>query len=99
MLSDEELFDFNAGEHYDDERTHAARDKYGDAFRYQLVAALHLDAWADGLEGGDSPAATTMDPVELIGFVNALRAVAALIRRCEYLPGGFAYEGVLNREP
>jgi hypothetical protein len=101
MLSDAELFDFNAAQlaDYDDERAHAALENYGDAFRYQLVAALHLDAWADRVEEDDSPAAQTMNPLEVRGYVNALREVAASIRQCAYLPGGIAFESVQRREP
>ena len=100
-LSDSELLDFNARNilDYDDERAHAALKEHGDAFRYQLVAALHLDAWADRLEAGDSPATGVVDPATVVGWVNALRNIAAGIRECEYLPGGGAYEQVQRREP
>ena len=92
-LSDAQLFDFNAAliVDYDDERTQAALAQHGDAFRYQLTAALHFDTWASRLEESPSVA---MDPAEIRGWINALRNVAAMIRKADYLPGGWAYEDV-----
>jgi len=100
-LFDSELLDFNARNilDYDDARAHAALEEFGDAFRYQLVAALHLDGWADRLEDDDNQVRNTLDPVEIRGWVTSLRNIAATIRMGQYLPVGDAYEQVQRPEP
>lgn len=94
-LSDAQLLDFNAAHIllYSDEETREYLERFGDAFRYQLVGALQLDEWAANLE--DDPIAS-MDPVEVRGWVNALRNVAAILRQGNYLPGGSLFEGVVR---
>ena len=82
---------------YDDEKAHADLEKYGDAFRFQLIAARHLDDWAKQLEDPDSPLTAEMDEIELRGWVNAIRNVAAFLRQGYYLPGGQHYEQIVNR--
>jgi hypothetical protein len=63
MLSDAELFDFNAGlmVDYDDEKAHSDLETYGDAYRFQLVAALHLDEWVASLQDPGSPGSQQLD--------------------------------------
>ena len=97
-FSDQRLFDFNAAlmEDYDDAKAHADLETYGDAFRFQLVAALDLDDWAERLEDPDSPLTRTLDELEIRGWVNATRQLAAYLRQGYYLPGGVQYERVLR---
>ncbi len=72
-LSDAELFDFNAAliEDYDDEKAQVDLETYGDAFRFQLIAALHLDAWVASLQEDEA----ILGPGEVRGWVNALKAL------------------------
>lgn len=97
-MDDRHLFDFNAALllDYDDEKARADLEKYGDAFRFQLIAAMQLSDWADRLADPDDPTHRMMDEREIRGWVNALREVAAVIRQGSYLPGGPLYEGVLR---
>lgn len=97
-LSDQELFDFNAAlmGDYSDEKAHVDLEKYGDAFRLQLVAALHLDSWAARLQEDDA-LARRLDEKEIRGWVNALQNVAALLRQGYYLPDGLHFEEVVRR--
>lgn len=99
MLSDAELFDFNAAlmVDYDDEKAHANLERYGDAFRYQLVAALSLDDWVADLQDPDSLASKHLDEIAVRGWVNALQHVAAYFRQGYYLPGGRLFEEVVHR--
>ena len=107
-LSDAQLFDFNAGlmADYDDEKARADLEKYGDAFRFQLIAALHLSDWAERLDDPDDPIRKSMDvretrgwvnEREIHGWVNALQAVAAYLRQGYYLPGGNLFEEVVSK--
>jgi hypothetical protein len=97
-LSDAELFDFNAAlmEDYDDEKAHADLEEYGDAFRFQLVAALHMDAWVERLQDPDSRASRGMDEIEVRGWITALKNLAAFLRQGYYLPGGSFFEQVVS---
>lgn len=97
-LSDAELLDFNAAlmVDYQDELTHERLEEYGDAFRYQLVAALQLSEWAETLADPDDPINRTMNAVEIRGWVNALQNVAAYLRQGYYLPEGRMFEGVVR---
>jgi hypothetical protein len=100
-LSDQELLDFNAALllDYDDEKAHANLEKYGDAFRYQLVMALHLDAWAARLlEDEGALAREGLSPGETRAWVTALQELAALIRQGAYVPGGSNFDPVVRRE-
>ena len=94
-LSDAQLVDLNANlmADYDNEGAHADLEKYGDAFRFQLVAALQLSEWAEKLEADPIP---DMDPTEMRGWVDALQEVAALLRQGHYLPGGPGFEDVMR---
>ena len=99
MLSDAELFDFNAAllEDYDDERAHANLKRYGDAFRFQLVLALFLDEWVDVLKDPESAGyERSMGEHELRGWVWALQGVADSLRSGDYLPGGCIFEHVVR---
>ena len=97
-LSDAELFDFNAAlmADYDDDKAHADLERFGDAYRFQLVAALHLDGWIANLQDPGSPALQSIDEQELRGWVNALQHVAAYLRQGYYLPGGQLFEEVVR---
>jgi hypothetical protein len=100
-LSDQELLDFNAALMlaYDDEEAHKSLEKCGDAFRYQLVMALHLDAWAARLlEDEGALAREGLSPGETRGWVTALQELAAQIRQGAYLPGGIHFEDIARRK-
>jgi hypothetical protein len=99
-LSDAELFDFNARlmVDYDDERAHTLLEEYGDAFRYQLVAALHIAGWAEELADPENPVRRSIDPTQINGWVYALGHVAASLRQGYYLPGGESFEATVRRE-
>lgn len=88
-LTDEHLLDFDEDElaNYDREEALRALAEHGDAFRYQLVAARHLDGWADRVERGASTS-----PEGDAAFVRALREVGAHLRQGDYLPGGEFYK-------
>ena len=66
---------------------------YGDAFRYQLIAAKHIHEWAERLE---RPSLAIIEPEQNEGFVKALREVAAHLRQGEYLPRGTLYEDTIR---
>jgi hypothetical protein len=76
---------------YDRAAAERALRQFGDAFRYQLVAARHIENWADDIEAGreapDAPHPRFSD-----GVLYALRDVAAQLRCGDYLPGGLRYE-------
>jgi hypothetical protein len=109
--NDAHLFDFNAGllADYDDDKARAELQRHGDAFRFQLIAALHLSEWAERLDDPDDPLRKSMDiresrgwvsDAEIRGWVNALHAVAAYLRQGYYLPGGSLFEEVVGeRQP
>ncbi len=91
-VSDKELLKFDATRIRNYDRAKAQRDlkKHGDAFRHQLVVARHLEEWADRDEvAAKSP---TSDKTWLAGHANALRDVAARLRKGDYLPGGMLYD-------
>jgi hypothetical protein len=97
-LSDAQLFDFNAAllADYDDAKAHGDLEKYGDAFRFQLIAALHLDRCVDRLQDPESAASRELDEKELRAWVTALQSVAAFLRQGYYLPDGANYEEVVG---
>ena len=74
---------------YDRRRTERALEKYGDAFRFQLVTARQLERWADRLRAS-SP--SDLEKKYVQGYVQALREVAAHLRQCSYLPGGVFFD-------
>ena len=89
-LTDDELLDFDSSNmpKYEPANSERALSVYGDAFRYQLVAAKHIHDWADRLE---RPSLAIIEPEQNEGFVKALREVAAYLRQGEYLPRGTLY--------
>jgi hypothetical protein len=93
-LTDEELFDFDEKRLADYDAKKARQDlkQYGDAFRFQLVAAKHIEGWADRLEEHSG----TVDPQFNAGYVLALREVAAHLRQSDYLPGGILFDETLE---
>ena len=89
--ADEELLKFHAerAASFDRAKTKRLLKKHGNAFRYQLVAARHLDQWADLAKvTSKSP---TADLSWIHGHEEALREVAERLRAGEYLPGGRFY--------
>jgi len=63
-------------------------EEYGDAFRYQLVAARWIQQWAARLE---EHAPLTGEQYNE-GYVQALREVIAHLRQGDFLPGGQVYD-------
>jgi hypothetical protein len=90
-LSDDELLDFDemAIASYDASAARQSLERFGDAFRFQLVAARHLERRADRLE---RDRLLDGDESYLRGHVKALREVAANLRKGNYLPGGPLHE-------
>ena len=84
-LTDEDLLDFDGS---DDAKR--ALEEHGDAFRYQLVAARQLDAWAARAEVAKT--SPTADVSWVDGQVKTLREVAGRLRKGDYLPGGSGYD-------
>ena len=95
ILTDDELLDFDSSDmpKYEPANTERALSVYGDAFRYQLVAAKHIHEWADRLE---RPSPAIIDGERNEGFVKALREVAAHLRQGDYLPRGTLYEDTVR---
>lgn len=88
-LSDDELLDFDAERmpDYEPAKAERALSDHGDAYRYQLVAARHLQAWAEKVEE-----VGTSNPDWTDGHAAALRETAAHLRQGDYLPGGVYYD-------
>ena len=89
-LTDDELLDFDEKRlvDYDPVKAERALAEHGDAFRYQLVAARHLEQWANRAD----VRTLTNDVRFTDGLVDALRGVAAHLRQGDYLPGGVQYD-------
>ena len=89
-LTDNELLDFDETrlDNYDPVKAERSLAQHGDAFRYQLVAARHIEQWADRAD------VRTLTNEERFtdGLVAALREVAAHLRQSDYLPGGVQYD-------
>ncbi len=91
-LSDDELLDFDEERMpmYEPAKAERALAEYGDAYRYQLVAALHIQRWAERAEEGRTAGVWTE------GHAKALREIAAHLRQGDYLPGGALYEETVS---
>jgi hypothetical protein len=88
-LTDEDLVDFNIKGLGGVERApRRVLEEYGDAFRYQLVAARWIQQWADRLEEH----APLIGEQYNEGYVQALREVTAHLRQGDFLPGGQVYD-------
>ncbi len=90
-LTDEELLAFHEGRarSFDPAETKRLLKKHGNAFRYQLLTARHLERWADlASVTSKSP---TADLSWIHGHEEALREVAERLRAGDYLPGGRLY--------
>lgn len=79
-LTDDDLLDF------DTKRLGGL--EFGDAFRYQLIAARWIQQWADRLEEHSPLIAEQYNE----GYVQALREVIAHLRQGDFLPGGQGYD-------
>ena len=92
-LSDEELLDFDERmvAKYDAAKARRALEEHGDAFRYQLIAARHMERWADSLEKSGGP---DVDKQFQAGYIRALREVSADLRQGDYLPGGLHHDDI-----
>jgi hypothetical protein len=84
-LSDDELLDFDVERMpmYEPAKAERALAKHGDAYRYQLVAARQIEAWAEKVEEVESS-----NPDWTEGHAAALREIAAHLRQGDYLPCG-----------
>jgi hypothetical protein len=89
-LTDDELLDFDEKRlaDYDPVKAERALAEHGDAFRYQLVAARHIEQWANRAD----VRTLTNDERFTDGLVETLRDIAAHLRQGDYLPGGSLYD-------
>jgi hypothetical protein len=94
--TDDELlsFDFAALGDFDVDDARRQLKTFGDAYRFQLVAALDLERRADEL---GRPGATALywpkpDVEQVHSYQAALRDVAAWLRCGEFLPGGWVFD-------
>ncbi len=94
MLTDQQLLDFDESRLADYDRTRAldALARFGDGFRFQLVAARHISGWADRTEEAIGTLLHSRSEDADRAFVSALREVAAHLRQCDYVPGGAFFE-------
>jgi|SRR5215216_366391 len=91
-MTDDELLDFDAEgiPDYEPEQARRNLEEHGDAFRYQLIVARHLQDWAARAEVTKRSPTTDISWVD--GQARTLREVAAHLRAGQYLPGGSLYE-------
>lgn len=96
MLSDDDLLlDFTDREEAMAE-ARAELEKYGDAYRFQLIAALslqHQAAYLEELRAGDQ---IKGHEVRLEGYVEALRHIAENLRDGYYLPGNPGHDDTIE---
>lgn len=73
-------------------------ERFGDAYRFQLVAAIHLNHQAAYLEelraGGQLEGAYT--PERWDGYIEALRHISEGLRDGGYLPGGSMFDDTIE---
>jgi hypothetical protein len=95
-LSDDELLDFDKSQMpiYDPAKAERALVEHGNAYRYQLVTARHIERWAGRL---DKAGPLGVDPAWEQGFEKALRDIAAHLRQGDYLPGGVPYDQTFGK--
>ena len=98
-LSDDEVLDFDMKPLGVLRRTpRELLDRYGDAYRLQLVAARCFEARAIGVESQiESPTTLSCQRERYEGMAEALRDVAAYLRKGDLLPGGILYENTLRQ--
>ncbi len=99
-ISDEDLLLGFAGDADSLAWARATLDKFGDAFRYQLIMAMHLEHQAAHLEelraGGQLGKHGEGRYME--GYVEALRDIAEGLESGHYLPGGSAHDDTIAGE-
>ena len=96
MLRDDELLlEFRDDEEALDEARRTLQ-RFGDAFRYQLVMAMHLEHQAAHLE--ELRAGGQLGEELGDGYVEALRHIAEGLRGGNYLPGGSAHDDTVAGE-
>jgi hypothetical protein len=90
-LTDEELLDFDMKRLGAFERaSRRLLEEFGDAYRYQLIAAHWIQQWADRIEARSD--VTEADQHFFNGYEQALREVIAHLRQGDFLPGGRVYD-------
>jgi hypothetical protein len=95
-LTDADLLKFDAKRLEDFDRKKAEetlRGEHGDVYRAQLVAALWIDFWREGLVSNNLPG---YEPAWLEGFEEGMREVAAHLRQGDLIPGGIFYEQTMR---
>lgn len=100
-LDDNDLLDFDASNMPMHEAGEARRllHEYGDAFRYQLVAARWIEGYAiRRLVNSDTPALVAIEGHERFegGAQDALRDIAAHLRQGDFMPGGPLYDDEMS---
>jgi hypothetical protein len=99
-FSDEELLLEYAGDAESLAWAQKTLSEFGDAFRYQLIMAMHLQAQAAHLE--ELRAAGTLgrfgEERYSEGYVEALRHTARGLRSGDFLPGGTAHDDTIAGE-
>jgi hypothetical protein len=101
MLSDDELLHIEGEppENYDAAEARRALEQHGEAYRYQLVAAIDLEDRAQMFSEQrlSEELGCGYGPVYVDGRAHALREVAAALRRGDYLPDGWLFNSVVPR--
>jgi hypothetical protein len=99
-LTDEELLDFEEERLDLYDRAEALRSlaKFGDACRFELIAARWLEGYLERRLGRVTPGGFTTHSAEYLGgFEEAMRDVIAHLRQGDFLPGGHLYEDEVKR--
>jgi len=97
MLSDDELLHIEGEppEGYDPAEARQALAGHGDAYRYQLVAAIHLEGLARMFEEQIALNQKSLGTPEFVaGRILSLREVAGNLRCGEFLPGGLLFDEI-----
>ncbi len=102
MLSDDELLHINGEppEGYDPAEARRNLVKHGDAYRYQLVAAIHYEELAQMFseQREIKPYQKELGtPDYVAGLILAYSQVAGSLRTGSFLPGGHPFDMVVPR--
>jgi hypothetical protein len=91
MLTDEQLFDFDADRlaQFDPAKARQQLAEQREAFRAQLVAARWIEGWLQRMDG-DRFAGDNEEFQD--GFTTALREVAGNLRQGDLIPGGVLHD-------
>jgi hypothetical protein len=99
-MSDEDLLLQFADDANGLARARMTLDEFGDAFRYQLIMALHLEHQAAHLEElrAGEQLGKFGEERYMEGYVKALRHIAENLEGGVYLPGGSAHDDTIAGE-